>query len=262
VRALLICHEEAAAPAVLGRLLVERGVDVTQHVVLAADGSPPDTAFPPLDGVDLVVSFGSFANVYDTSVRSWVEPELDLIRDALADDVPFVGVCFGAQLLAEALGGRVERAPVTEIGAVRIDRTDAVSDAVPAGPWFTWHEDRVVLPDDVDVLGRTDHAVQLFRRGRAVGLQFHPEADHDLIEGWTRLGPEHLPDGLTPASLLAGWRVSEEEAHANAARLVDWLLATLVPDGGQWRGPRPAGSPGRGEPWSGRPGGTVERERR
>jgi GMP synthase-like glutamine amidotransferase len=228
VRALVICHEEAAAPAVLGRLLVERGVDVTQHVVLRADGSAPDTAFPGLDGFDLVLSFGSFANAYDEGVRAWVDPEVELIRTVLERDVPFVGVCFGGQLLAEALGGRVERAPVTEIGAVTVDVAESVSGAVPAGPWFTWHEDRVVLPDDVEVLARTDVAVQLFRRGRAVGLQFHPEAEHDLIAGWTRLGPDHLPNGLTADDVLDAWKVDEDRAHENCDRLVDWLLVTLV----------------------------------
>ncbi|MBI4940980.1 MAG: type 1 glutamine amidotransferase [Actinobacteria bacterium] len=232
MRALVICHEEAAAPAVIGRLLVERGVDVTQHVVLRADGSPPDTGFPALDGFDLVLSFGSFANAYDASVRAWVDPEVALIRSALERELPFVGVCFGGQLLAEALGGRVERAPVTEIGAVRIEVADTVADAVPAGPWFTWHEDRVVLPDDVEVLGRTDVAVQLFRRGRAVGLQFHPEAEHDLIAGWAAMGPDHLPDGLSREALLDGWKVDEARAHENCDRLVGWLLSTLVPGGG------------------------------
>ena len=228
VRALVICHEEAAAPAVLGRLLVERGVDVTQHVVLRADGSAPDTGFPDLEGFDLVLSFGSFANAYDEGVRGWVDPEVELIRTALERDVPFVGVCFGGQLLAEALGGRVERAPVTEIGAVEVDVAPAVADAVPAGPWFTWHEDRVVLPDDVEVLARTGVAVQLFRRGRAVGLQFHPEAEHDLIAGWTRLGPDQLPNGLTADDVLDAWKVDEAQAHANCERLVDWLLGTLL----------------------------------
>jgi GMP synthase-like glutamine amidotransferase len=65
----------------------------------------------------------------------------------------------------------------------------------------------------------------MFRRGRAIGLQFHPEADHALIAGWTALGPDHLPDGLTPDALLATWTEAEEQAHANCARLVDWLLS-------------------------------------
>lgn len=228
VRALVICHEEAADPAVVGRLLVERGLDVDQHVVLPADGSGPHTGFPSLDGYDLVLSFGSFAHAYDEDARDWVDPEVDLIRTAVERDVPFVGICFGGQLLAEALGGRVERAPVTEIGAVRIEVAPDVAGAVPAGPWFTWHEDRVVLPDDVEILGRTDVAVQLFRKGSAVGLQFHPEAERDLIDGWVSLGPDHLPDGLTRDRLLDDWTVDERQAHANCDRLVDWLLTSLV----------------------------------
>ncbi|HAN72647.1 MAG TPA: hypothetical protein DCQ36_13800, partial [Actinobacteria bacterium] len=83
--------------------------------------------------------------------RGWVEPEIDLIRTLVKDDIPYLGVCFGGQLLAETLGGHVERAPVEEqeIGLVTFDQDAALP--VPAGPWFTWHEDRMVVPDDVEV---------------------------------------------------------------------------------------------------------------
>jgi GMP synthase (glutamine-hydrolysing) len=227
--AMILSHEEATAPAVVGRLLAERGWSLRRHVVLP-DGGGPDLAFPPLDGVDLVVAFGSFSNAYDPDAQDWVVPEIELISTLVADDVPFLGVCFGGQLLASALGGRVVPASVVEIGAVEIEVADAVRGRLPAGPWFTWHEDRVVLPADVEVLARTEHAVQVFRKGRAIGLQFHPEADHDLIAEWLRLGPDHVPAGMTPDGVLAQWRVAEEEAHLNCARLVDWVLAELVPD--------------------------------
>ena len=227
--ALILSHEEATAPAVVGRLLAERGWDLRRHVVLPDGDGGPDLAFPSLDGVDLVVAFGSFSNAYDPAAQGWVRPEVELISALVADEVPFLGVCFGGQLLAEALGGRVERAPVVEIGAVEIEVADAVRGRVPGGPWFTWHEDRVVLPAGVEVLATTEHAVQVFRKGRAIGLQFHPEADHDLIAEWLRLGPDHVPDGLTPDGVLAQWRVAEEDAHRNCARLVDWVLEELAP---------------------------------
>ena len=98
------------------------------------------------------------------------------------------------------------------------------------------------LPDDVEVLARTDVAGQLFRRGRAVGLQFHPEAEHDLVAGWTRLGPDHLPNGLTAGEVLVARRVDEERAHAIGDRLVDRLPATLVP-GPPGGGGHAAGAP-------------------
>jgi GMP synthase (glutamine-hydrolysing) len=225
---LLLSHEQATAPAVVGRLLAERGFQLRRHVILPDHGQP-DLDFPVLAGVDLVVAFGSFSNAYDPAAQRWVGPELELIGSVLAADLPFLGVCFGGQLLATALGGRVEPAPVVEIGPVRIEVTQRLRDRIPAGPWFTWHEDRVVLPDHVEVLASTEHAVQVFRHGRAIGLQFHPEAEHDLIAEWTRLGPDHLPAGLTPDDVLAQWRVAEQQAHQNCARLVDWVLDELVP---------------------------------
>ena len=86
-------------------------------------------------------------------------------RDGMPDNPGYLGVCFGGQLLAEAVGGHVERAPVEEqeIGLVTFDQDAALP--IPAGPWFTWHEDRVVVPDDVEVLAppalRREVAAQL-----------------------------------------------------------------------------------------------------
>jgi GMP synthase-like glutamine amidotransferase len=228
IRSLLVSHEAEAAPAVIGELLAARGVAIDRHVVLAADGSA-DVAFPALDGYDLVVSFGSFHNAYDPRARGWVDAEVDLIRRVVAADLPFLGVCFGGQLLGIAVGGGVERAPEggEEVGVLTLEPV-AGPLPIPAGPWFTWHEDRVSLPDDVDVLARTDKAIQVFRKGRAIGVQFHPEVDADLVTDWLRIGEHHLPDGWTSDRLLAVWADAEPQAHLNCAQLVDWLLAEVV----------------------------------
>lgn len=222
-RVLIINHEPEAAPALIGEILRERGIEVDVHVVLA-DPTAPDIRFPDPTGYDAVISFGSFANAYDERARAWVEPEVALIRDIVDRDQPYLGVCFGGQLLAESLGGHVERAEQAdqEIGLVTFD-----SDAplpIPAGPWFTWHEDRTVLPDGVEVLVDNGKAPQLFRRGRAVGTQFHPEADTELVAGWVRIGPDHIPDTTSGPALLQDLEANRQVLRANCERLVDWFL--------------------------------------
>lgn len=226
-RFLLISHEPEAAPALIGRILTERGHHVDSHVVLA-DPDRPDTAFPEPSDYDAVIAFGSFANAYDPGARAWVEPELGLIGRMLADDVPYLGVCFGGQLLAESLGGHVEKAPAEEqeIGLVTFDDDDALP--VPAGPWFTWHEDRVVVPDEVEVLAHNGKAVQLFRKGRAVGTQFHPEADTTVVGAWVRIGPDHIPEHTSGAQLLQDLEIHEAALRANCEQLVDWFLRDVA----------------------------------
>ena len=228
LRVLLISHEPEAAPAIIGQMLRARGVLTDQHVILV-DGEEPDVGFPDLAAYDLVISFGSFTNAYDPQAQGWVQAEVGFIREMVAADQAFLGVCFGGQLLGMALGGEVERAPdgQEEVGVVEmVPERDGLP--IPAGPWFAWHEDRIVLPEGIDVLARTDRAVQMFRAGRAVGLQFHPEVDLALVADWLRIGEHHLPAGWTSEQLLTTWAQVEPEAHRNCEQLVDWLLEDVV----------------------------------
>lgn len=221
-RFLLISHEPEAAPALIGRILGERGYSVHIHVVLD-DPEHPNVDYPDPSEFDAVVAFGSFSNAYDPRARVWVDPEIRLIRTLVKDDIPYLGVCFGGQLLAETLGGHVERAPEAEqeIGLVTFDPDAALP--VPSGPWFTWHEDRVVVPEDVEVLAHNGKAVQLFRHGRAVGTQFHPEADVDVVGSWVRIGPDHIPSHTSGAQLLQDLEIHEATMRRNCEALVDWF---------------------------------------
>ncbi len=221
LRVLLISHEPIGEPGLVGQILRERGCETELHVVLA-DPAHPNTDYPDPQLYDAVVAFGSFSSAYDPAARPWVEPEIDLIRGLVADDVPYLGVCFGGQLLAEALGGTVESSPAghDEIGLV----TFPVAAEVPAGPWVTWHGDRVTLPSDVDVLVRNDHAIQVFRKGRAAGTQFHPEADTAIFTTWATVGADHIPAGLDGAELIAEVAGAQAQLRANCEALVDWFL--------------------------------------
>lgn len=226
MRVLLISHEPQAAPGVIGRLLTDRGIETSVHVVLE-DPAHPDTDFPDPGEFDAVIAFGSFCNAYDPTVRAWVEPEVALISDMVERDIPYLGVCFGGQLLAEALGGSVEPAPAgsDEIGLIHFD--SELPD-VPTGPWFTWHEDRTTLPAHVTVLARNENAPQLFRFRRAVGTQFHPEAEIPLVRTWTEMGADHIPARTSAGEILGDMEVHGTELEANCARLVDWFLEDVA----------------------------------
>ena len=230
LRALLISHEEEAAPAIIGQMLAARGVRIERHVVLPPDGSV-NTEFPDLDSYDLVVAFGSFHNAYDPRAADWVGAEVELIQQTMATETPYLGICFGGQLLSMAVGGSVELAPEAnqEVGVVQI-KARTPDFPVPSGPWFAWHEDRIRLPEDprIEVLADNENAVQAFRCGSAVGLQFHPEVDRALVADWLRIGEHHLPAHWTSQRLLEVWAEAEPEAHRNCELLVDWVIEDLV----------------------------------
>jgi GMP synthase-like glutamine amidotransferase len=111
----------------------------------------------------------------------WIEALRTVIRDAHARRVPLVGVCFGHQLIADALGGRVERA-----GAGWGVGVHHATVTVPVGPshpgcgdfrLLVSHQDQVVaLPDDAELIATSDHApIAAFRIGSLLGVQGHPE---------------------------------------------------------------------------------------
>jgi len=225
-RVLLISHEPQAAPGRIGRLLAERGVEVDLHVVLD-DPAHPDTAFPDAAAYDAVIAFGSFSNAHAPQARGWVEPEVAFIKTLVESKTPYLGVCFGGQLLAEALGGSVVPSDPDqdEIGLVEFAELEA--GPVPSGPWFTWHEDRMELPEGIEVLARNENAIQLFRHGSAIGTQFHPEADVELVRMWTTVGADHIPERTTAAELVSAIEAHNDQLDDNCQRLVEWFFEEL-----------------------------------
>ena len=131
------------------------------------------------DGFDAVVVTGSRASVYWD--EAWIEPLLAYIADAAAAGVPILGVCYGHQAVAEALGGRVAGMDGFELGYNTVERVG--EDPLFAGiddsfTVFTTHGDTVVeLPPGATLLAKNDYGVHAFRVGDAWGVQFHPEYD-------------------------------------------------------------------------------------
>src|SRR5262245_14674834 len=176
MRALLIQHDHVSPAGPVGERLGDRGFEVTELTVVPSDRHlTPGVrcAFPDPSEWDLIVPMGAPWSVDDPAVASWVEPELRMLAAAHDAGVPVLGVCFGGQALAVALGGGVERAPRPEFGWVDVETDDAA--IVGPGPWFQFHFDRWVLPPGAVEVARSAVCSQAFVLGRSMGVQFHPE---------------------------------------------------------------------------------------
>jgi GMP synthase-like glutamine amidotransferase len=183
------------------------------------------TSWPDLHGVDLVVSLGSDWSVYWDHVQDSVQAEAALIHAAHDAARPVLGICFGAQITALALGGSVQTAPQPEVGWFGIDLLgDAPFDS---GPWFQWHGDRITPPPGASVLATSPAAVQAFASQRTLAVQFHPEVTQAMVQRWASGGGVAELERLgvdRDAVLTDTARLADTRRHA-AGRIVDSVIA-------------------------------------
>jgi GMP synthase-like glutamine amidotransferase len=199
VRALFVKQDHASPSGLVGDAFASLGWDEFELTVVPESRySSPDVPayFPSADLFDAVVLFGAPWSVYDTAtIGTWVGAEIEFARSAIALGVPVLGICFGGQLLASAIGGTVEAAPAPEIGWIPV--AEDPSGLIDPGPWFAWHFDRFTVPPGVPVLSRTALADQAFCVGRTLGLQFHPEVNEDVLDTWLQVGGYDQLAGLS-----------------------------------------------------------------
>jgi GMP synthase-like glutamine amidotransferase len=137
--------------------------------------------------------------------------------------VPVLGICFGAQAFAQAMGGRARPAEDHEVGWRLVQTSDP--SLVPEGPWFMWHGDTLDLPPDATEIARTDVGVQAYSLGPHLCVQFHPEATGEMLTAWLQHDDgDFRRVGLDPADVLAETRRRDPEARTRAATLVDRFL--------------------------------------
>jgi GMP synthase (glutamine-hydrolysing) len=221
---LVLMHDEAERPELIGLRAERHGFDVVT-VRVDQDGD----RLPEPSGYDVVVSMGAEESVYDDRV-GWIGPELALVRRAVAADVPVLGICFGGQLLAHALGGQVTRAARRELGWLRLKTRD--EGLVPAGPWLAWHRDTFTVPPGAERVAWSDACPHAFTYGPHLGLQFHPEITPPLLRAWlddaNRRGLGLGPEG---EALLTETEAHADESACRAAVLFDEFLrrAGLTP---------------------------------
>lgn len=176
-RMALVHHNPQATPGRLEPFLARH--DVVR--VWAGTGHFPSY-------VEAVVVMGGFMGAYETTAHPWLVREAAWLENLVADDVPVLGICLGAQLLAHSLGGTAFKAPRPEVGVIEVSLTEAgvahpVVSAVGRRALFA-HQDTFELPRGAALLAATSTYPAAFEIGSAVALQYHPETRIDVARSW------------------------------------------------------------------------------
>lgn len=187
-------------------------------------------ALPPLENVQAVIILGGAMGVRDTDRHPFLVELKGFIRACVADTVPYLGICLGGQLLADALGGRVASNACGEKGTLTVRLSpEGEEDPLFAGVpeefvTFQWHNDCFAPPPGAALLAFSPACPgQAFRFGdNAYGLQYHPEADRAIVDCWARWSGETAP-GVD--EFLTAFAAREEEYRSASRRMLMNFIA-------------------------------------
>ncbi len=211
-RVLILQNEQDDPEGFLGQLM--DGYAIPRDIIDVENDALPDPTH-----YTAIVSLGGSQHAYDEHLYPYLVAEKALIRQAVQQNIPVLGLCLGGQLLAAALDGQVKRHTMTEIGFFDVSLTQSgQEDPLFAGlpgyqRVFHWHEDTFDLPAGAVLLasnGNTEN--QAFRYGQhAYGLQYHIELDEATLHTWL-YHPKMIESIVDTVGLTAYQTMSQESA--------------------------------------------------
>ena len=225
---LVFRHAPHEGPGYLADYLDRHGLS---HRLVRVDQDDPIPS--SIDAISGVVLMGGPMSVNDP--LPWIPKVAELIRRAVAADVPVLGHCLGGQLISKALGGVITKNPVKEIGWLPVSRVDnpvarrwldGLPDEFEA---FHWHGETFSIPPGATrVLGSRDCANQAFVLGKTLAFQCHIEMTADLVREWARVGADELAPACAtvqnPQTMTADLDARVRRLQAVADRIYDrWI---------------------------------------
>ena len=238
MRILVFQHAVSEHPGSLREVMARGGH--TMHAVELDEGG----VIPALDGFEILLVMGGPMDVWEVEKHPWLLEEMAVIRDWVQAGRPYLGLCFGHQLLAQACGGHVGPMEAPEVGIARVPvAADPIFAGVPSlCTCFQWHGAEVKrLPAGAVVLASSEACpIQAFRLGDAAyGLQFHVELTHGTAQEWGALpeyaaalervrGPGSLPEiQAEVAASYAPLNAAAEAIFGNFLRIAAAALAAV-----------------------------------
>jgi GMP synthase-like glutamine amidotransferase len=197
-----------------------------------------ETSFPHPEEFDLLLIMGGKMSVYQEEEYPWLKPEKEFIRKVIETGKPILGSCFGAQITAEVLGGRVTKNRFKEIGwhTVRSVTDKNLSNSISSGlPYcrlnsfnaFMWHGDTFEIPPGAIRLFESESCPNqgFIYNGNILGLQFHPEADKQWVQNLLNDSGHELVSGeyIQSEKEIYGQGHYFESSGYLAFSLMDWF---------------------------------------
>lgn len=223
---LIIQHVEIEGPGTLGHFLKNADWEVKTVELYNGD------ILPSLDDCEAIISLGGSMNVYEEDKYPFLGLEDEFLKGAIEKNIPTLGICLGAQLLAKCMDAEVKRAEQEEVGWYKVKLTkEAYRDSLFKGlpdslDVFQWHEDMFDIPKGAVLLATSEGPCrnQAMRIGGcAWGLQFHPEITCQMIEDWV----DYYPIDLDKEKLVYGY-IRRKDRYEKQAQMFYINFANVI----------------------------------
>jgi len=222
-------HSSCCPPAFLGKFFNKRGI--SYRTINFWKGEELPSIDEPIAGI---VSGGGVMGSYEEEQFPWLVKEKEWLRAHLKKGTPLLGICLGAQIFADAFGGKTYSSGTIESGPGNLILTsegkkDAVASHLTLPIWLS-HGDTFDLPPGATLLCETKFT-QAFRLGSALAVQFHPEAELAQIEEWLGFDKEKMEKiGMNYEEVLEDARKNIKTITAASEQFFDAWFANLFPD--------------------------------
>jgi GMP synthase (glutamine-hydrolysing) len=236
--AVALRHVEYEDLGLLAPILRDAGWDASYR-----EAPTDDLGDPAIGETDLLIVLGGPFGAYETQAYPFLATEIGILERRLAKNLPTLGICLGAQLMAKALGSRVFAGPVKEVGWGKVDLTAAgrksclLPLADDGAKIVHWHGDTFDLPAGATRLAsNVNYQNQAFAFGEAaLALQFHLEADAEVLEKWYIGYAQDLDHGqdMHQTSAAAFRAQTKDVAQGSGARAAKIFSAWLRHIGGE-----------------------------